>query len=393
MSAKTFNFYFKIYLIILFFFSTYFLIEKYNNPVEWTISDWLINYQGGFTRRGFIGEIIFHIGNTFSLSFRGTTLLFQILTYLFYYYLLFNFLKNTNKHVVLVFAIFSPLFILYPIAELEVLARKEIFIFISFILIANILSSENIQNKHYFYFSLILSICSLIWEGIIFYLPFFIFVLLIKNNLIFNKSIIANLILSLLPIILIFYFIIFFRLSNDELKIMCNSINECYGAMTYLNNDLQSIVTEVNSKFEAVYLVRYILIFLIGFFPLILMISRSRFNIKNKFKKEKYFFISFALIFSPSLIFYYIAQDWGRWINISYSLSLLTYIYCLKNNYIVINSNKLNFLILKKKVILIICFIIFSFGWNPKTLMSDDLGSIPIYRKSLSVINDIKRQW
>ena len=59
MNTIKFNLWFKIYLITLFTFAFFFLFEKYDNKVEWTISEWLINYQGGFTRRGFIGEIIF----------------------------------------------------------------------------------------------------------------------------------------------------------------------------------------------------------------------------------------------------------------------------------------------------------------------------------------------
>lgn len=386
-----FNLYFRNYLLILFFFATYFLIEQQNNPVEWTTSEWLINYQGGFTRRGLLGEIVFHFSNTFSLPFRKTILLFQISSYLLYYYLLFNFLKNINKNLILVFAIFSPLFILYPIAELEVLARKEIFVFISFLLIANIFSVKNIQNKNYFYFSLIITICLLVWEGIVFYLPYFIFILFVKNNLVLNKKIIINIILSILPIIIILYLMVSFRLTDNDIKVMCDSINECYGAMTYLGHDFEATIEELASKFKFVYLVRYILIFAIGFFPLILLVNKTRFINNKRFHNEKYFFVFFILMLTPTIFIYYVAQDWGRWINISYTLSLLTYIYCLKNNFIITNNDNFNFILFKKKSILILCFIIFSFGWNPKTLITEDIGSIPIYRKSMSVINDIIR--
>ena len=58
MKNLNYNFYLKIYLISLFFLATFYFFQKYNNPVEWTISEWLVNYQGGFTRRGFLGEFI-----------------------------------------------------------------------------------------------------------------------------------------------------------------------------------------------------------------------------------------------------------------------------------------------------------------------------------------------
>ena len=92
-------------------------------------------------------------------------------------------------------------------------------------------------------------------------------------------------------------------------------------------------------------------------------------------------------MFLPNIIFYYIAQDWGRWINISYTLSLFTYLYSLKNNYIKVSNKIINSKIFRNKFLLIVFFILFSFGWSPKTLMSDDIGSIPIYRKSLNILD------
>ena len=389
MKNKTFNFYLKIYLLILFLFVNFFFFQKYNNLTEWTISEWLINYQGGFTRRGLIGEIAFHFSELLSITIRETILILQILTYFLFFYLIFNFVKNTNKHLIIIFAIFSPLFILYPIAEVEVLGRKEIFVFISFILIANICSLETLQTKHFFYFSLILTITCLVWEGIIIYLSFFVFLLFLQNKFNFEKKFILKVFLSLIPVFLCFYFIILFRLDEESLKNMCESINECYGAMNYLNKNLSSNIYEVTSKFQISYLVRYIIIFLVGFFPLILLIINSKFNLKNKIKLKNYFLIVFLLVFAPSVTFYYIAQDWGRWMNISYSLSLLTYIFCLKNDLIVLNTKKLDFSLFKNKFITIILFALFCFGWSPKTLMNEDVGSIPIYRKSLDILNSI----
>ena len=386
MNEVKFNQYFKFYLFILFFFACFFLYQKYNNFAEWTISEWLINYQGGFTRRGLIGEIVFQFSKIFSTTPRETILIFQIISYLVYFILLYKFIKNIKKNLLLIFAIFSPLFILYPIAEVEVLARKEIFLFISFLIVINIFEKPKLQNKHFIYFSIILSIITLIWEGIIFYLTYFVILLILKNNFILNKSFLIKLIFCLIPVFIILLFIVLFRLTENEVKIMCESINECYGAMTYLDNNLKSNISEVTSQFKFTYLLRYIFIFFIGFLPLLILIKNSTLNIKTKIFTENALPL-FILMFLPNIIFYFIAQDWGRWINISYSLSLLTYLHLYKNNFIKLSNKVINFNIFKKKYILIMIFIIFSFGWSPKTLMTEDIGSIPIYRKSLDIIN------
>ena len=389
MKNYNLNFYLKIYLIILYLFAVFFFFQKYNNYVEWTISEWLINYQGGFTRRGLIGEIVFQISKLSSLTIRETILTFQITTYLIYFYLLYKFLKDTNNNILFIFAIFSPLFVIYPIAEVEVLGRKEIFIYISFLLVVNIFSIKNIQNRHYFYFSIILMISCLIWEGFVIYISYFIFILILKNNLVLNKSFLTKLTISLIPLSISFYFVFFHRLDENGLKMMCQSINECYGAISYLNRSLSSNISEVTSKFQISFLIRYIVVLIIGFFPLFLLIKNSKLNYKQKFKNDYFYLIFFIIIFTPSLIFYYIAQDWGRWVSISYTLSLLTYVYSLKNNFIVINFDRINYSIFRKKFVVIFLFIIFAFGWAPKTLINEDVGSIPIYRKSVEIIKSV----
>jgi len=388
MFKNSFDSYFKIYLIILFSFGSFFLVQKYDNAVEFTISDWLINYQGGFTRRGLIGELAFKFSNIFNFSLRESILLFQLLSYVLYYFLIFFFFKNIKKNWLIYFAIFSPLFLLYPIAEVEVLARKEIFIFISFLIILNIFSLKKVEGIHYIFFSIILGISCLIWEGVILYLSYFISILLVKNNFTIGKKQTIFILLSFVPTLIIFCIIVSNNFDSKQVKLICESINECYGALTYLDRSLASNIGEVTSKFQITFLIRYVLIFLIGFFPLILLICNSKFVNQFKLNKKGFFIIFFVLIFSPTLVFYLIAQDWGRWINISYTLSLFTYIYCLKNNFIILTIPKFHYRLMNNKIILSILFILFCFGWSPKVLINEDVSSIPLYRKSLIIIKN-----
>ena len=43
-------------------------------------------------------------------------------------------------------------------------------------------------------------------------------------------------------------------------------------------------------------------------------------------------------------------------------------------------SKKKFFLINKNKLLTAVVFVIFCFGWSPKTSITGDIGSIPIYR-------------
>ena len=87
---KIFNF-LAIYLIILLAFSYFFLFTKHQVGNDSTISEWLINYEGGFTKRGLIGQIAIEISRFFNLNLRITILFMQSFVCTIYFILLFNF--------------------------------------------------------------------------------------------------------------------------------------------------------------------------------------------------------------------------------------------------------------------------------------------------------------
>ena len=62
---KSINKNFSLYLIILFCFGVFFLNEKHIVENDSTISEWLINYSGGFTKRGLVGHICVFFANFF----------------------------------------------------------------------------------------------------------------------------------------------------------------------------------------------------------------------------------------------------------------------------------------------------------------------------------------
>ena len=69
---------FLFFTIFLIFYSVFYLIRKHNGGLDWSVSEWLINYQGGFTRRGLGGEINIFLSNFFSISLRDAILFLQI---------------------------------------------------------------------------------------------------------------------------------------------------------------------------------------------------------------------------------------------------------------------------------------------------------------------------
>ena len=81
---KNFNRYFFVYLTILSICAVIHLYIKHDVGNDSTISEWIINYQGGLTRRGFLGEICFHIAKFFNTELRNIIFIFQSVSYVFF---------------------------------------------------------------------------------------------------------------------------------------------------------------------------------------------------------------------------------------------------------------------------------------------------------------------
>ena len=354
--------YFQIYVFALIFFGVFFLYSKHDVGNDSSISDWFINYEGGFVRRGLIGELITNFSIMLSLKLRDTILIFQLLFFTSYYFLIILFCKNLLQNRLIILAIFSPIFILYPVAEIEALGRKELIIFLIFL--SYLLTDIKNFKVQIIYKVILFPISILTWEPVFIFFSFVflidLFVFQIRN---FDKKffyLIASYLISIFLVILIYF------VGQQS----SNSFSELY--QTFL------------VKFKFIYALRYLIIILIGFFPLYLLSTYSNINHKKQIliiSKFKNLFFPFLLAFLPSTVLYLVMYDWARVVHISYSFSLLTFLYLIKENFIELSKQnvQLNYISKLSKKIFILVFFLFAFSWNPKVVMPDDVASKPIY--------------
>ena len=394
---KNINFYIFIYLVILFLFSVFFLYQKHDVGNDSTISEWLINYEGGFTKRGLIGQLSIYLSNLFAIKLRDTIFILQTLMLGTYFFLIYHFLKNILYNKIFVFAIFTPIFILYPLAEIEVLARKEIFVFIYF-LIYTFIPIEEKKYKFYYKFFL-LPVAILIWEPIIFFILFFFFLDLIENNIKKINKLFFFQIISYLPAILLALYIALNPISEESHNLMRSSLMENFNENCYMSCQLLKTKSSIYQQFQGNFdkysieiFVRYILIIIIGFGPLFILLFNSK--LKNKiFFLDKFnnLLFPYLILLSPVIFLFAMGYDWGRWVNISYVISIISFIYIYKYNLITLSEEFLDNKLLKNinKNIFIFIVIIYCFGWNPKTAITGDVASFPGYRipyKTLKII-------
>ena len=383
-----FNHLFFFYINLIFLLAVFYLYRKHQVGNDSTISEWIINYQGGFTRRGLIGEVCFQLAKILDLELRYVIFLFQSILYFFFSVLLLIYIKNFKINWLIIFAVFSPLFLLYPIAEIEVLARKEIFLYVGFIIFLQLSSDHYSKNSSLTYIFFVYPILCLIWEPFILFTFFSLFIIIINNkkstlNKIFLKSL-----LSFSTTIVVTMIIIFKKFDLTQHQQMAESLMLNFNEACYMSCALLATKTTIYSQFQSVFalltfevIFRYSLILFIGFLPLAILSFNSKIKDKVFFLPDNVLMILLILL-CPCIILFLSGTDWGRWVNMCYVFSLLTFVYLLKNNFIELNENTKffeNFYIKNKKKF-ILFFILFAFMWNPKTGMTGDVATNSLYK-------------
>ena len=227
-------------------------------------------------------------------------------------------------------------------------------------------------------------------EVSVFYLPFFLILLLFKNEK-FNTTNFFTIFLISIVFILIIYILSNSPHSSDQIKMMCDQIknvlhDKCGLGAYVLNRGLDDNMAELGvlSKTQ---IVRNLLILIIGFAAITILVKNKNFNNQKTNIISRYFsfkFIAFIL-FLPTLVPFVIAVDWGRWFNLSCTMITLLYFFCYKNGKITLNSKikiieifSSNFF--RSKYFFLVIVFLLCFSWNPKAVYHEDIGSIPIYR-------------
>jgi hypothetical protein len=166
---------------------------------SWTIGEWLINYQGGFVRRGFLGEGIYFLCNVIKVSPIFVIWFISITSY----FLLVKYTIIEAKDKVSVVFLLSPCVFLAPVIG-DFLIRKDILLLLIFLFNLKILKSH---NPNTFFLNILNIVGILIHESFAIYaLPIQLFVFSNKLNIVKTKIIFFKFIPSILFFISCFIF-------------------------------------------------------------------------------------------------------------------------------------------------------------------------------------------
>ena len=207
---KNFNFLIYYFIFIIFIGAIKNFLDNTEYDNTWTIGEWLINYSGGFIRRGLFGSIIYEISNLTKIS----PIFFVHFISLFSYIFLLNLLWYTKKY-------FSKLFLLSPIVGLcpilgDFLIRKDLF-GIAIYGFCTFLIKESKDLKSIFLINVFSIIAILNHESFVFYaIPSFIILNIFCNYDLNHKNLLGLFVRSiifLMPSLIVTFLVFYYRTS------------------------------------------------------------------------------------------------------------------------------------------------------------------------------------
>lgn len=307
------------------------------NP--WAFTELLINYEGGFVRRGFVGNLIYQIDSDGILFDTLYDIVF-INFFIFVLLIVINLEKsNLTSLQKLLFhiSIFAPfnitLFGNYT-------ARKEIFIINFFLLVLLIFRTKN--KKIFLFACFLFSILSiLIHEGIAFfiYFPFLVYLMKKKNASKKYINAISFMMVSIFTVIIL-------NKGNNQIvnQIWSSLSGEDIVLINNLNpNAITTIGWGVIDTLKTTYVLVFSgsLIYWTVFFAMLIYTISIVFNdritetyasLKNTLVSNKQFILIIPL--------FLVGFDWGRWIFTIFYLLFFTLLLDYKIN---VNSIKLTY--------------------------------------------------
>lgn len=306
-----------LYFAFLFLFILYFLINYKTLCLSYNTSDWLINYEdGGFKRRGLGGTIVFFLSDILNIKISNIVFGLELVCYgIFFFYLTKLLPKKLNIGLFII--LICPLSLGFNILEPNIVGKKEILLFALFSYFNYLILYRKLNRFKEIVILLILFFITLIHELTIFYVPYFFIVLYLDEKKINIKKYINYYLAVIFPVILIYFFGSKINNGTSISLLQSKGIN-CgeYGVFQY--NESGNFINTYLRHIESYSL--YIIPVIIGF--IILNLYFKYYKINYKWKQI------LIILFLYSLPLFYFANDWGRWINIHFTLItiiLLTY--------------------------------------------------------------------
>ena len=163
-----------LYVLFVLAFTVAYAILSALRSQSWIMGEWLINYQGGFVRRGLLGEVILHVARAFGGSPLAIAVSLQILLYAAFYLSALLLTREVRWSVPLLALFLSPATLSFIVLDPPSSVRKEVLLLLAVALLC--LAIARGLRLPPAVLALLLAgaagVCVLSHEGLIFFLPY-----------------------------------------------------------------------------------------------------------------------------------------------------------------------------------------------------------------------------
>ena len=298
------------------------------HPNGWTPGDWLVNYEGGFVRRGLPGELLLQAAHALHLS---PVLLGGFLPLGFYallYFAIWQLYRRSSGDLWTFAALVSPATLAFPILDPVGAFRKELILLLAEAVLLLWISRRRAPSDALLilYLTAVGTLAILSHEGLLPYLVYLLGALWIGLGDL--RRVVKIAIVPLVATITTLMVVMRHRGSLAEERAICHSLGSapsivCSGSIAYLANGSDVARADVTRNIHAYhYLLYYPLVAVLALLPLIAMaykLTRDR-----RLKRDVMIVIGTSLVaLLASLPLFVYAMDWGRWIYIHIVSSFL----------------------------------------------------------------------
>ena len=373
--------FFFLIIILIYLANLYTYANDYHGYI---IGDWLITFRAGFVRRGLSGSSMLALSDLLNIPANFVVMFIQMILYLIYMFTFFFLIRKKEIDIWFILLLLSPATLLFPINDSATVGRKEIMLFCIFGFYLYCLSKKMLEN--YFMvsvFSIALLIATLFHELIFFYTPYFIvaaYINSVRDKQPFrpSKPLLVILGSALIMVPLYYSKTIYGGIICEELVKRGLKSKVCFGVIGGPYEFSFSTLLDMYSNDG--YYWSYGIGLLLGLIPVVLWLK----NLKSEVVSLKKALIAVLLLFLFSFPLFFLAIDWGRWINIHFIMLIFTFTLLLKDRSLEWKNEKFTIpsfwrskrkplRLLNNAIFLAICFAYLSF-WQMR-----HYGSFPVF--------------
>lgn len=311
-----------------FLMTLYVSYRQYMANDEWTIGDWLINYEGGFVRRGLYGQLILETSKSLGYSLAFLVMCSHWLFYSIFFYFSTRLLLKEKNLLSILLLLISPFIFTFQIHSTLGGFRKEIMYlaalsYISFTVRSSIARTDK-NSKAFLLVATLYPFMILSHEMLAFFLPYIMALYFIYHGV--DKPRLAQGTLLVLPSVAAFALAYLYQGGPEFVSAIKSSLGNQMpvktGAIDWIGYNTSFGTNQViNSIQNQSYLPRYLWytsLALIAFIPF-------RHRLKQILSLQvPSLLILLSVLCSVALSF--VAIDWGRFLYLNFTS---TFIVCL----------------------------------------------------------------